>query len=202
MIELTGHVIGCFRLGECRLVTRVTIYRQGLPVLAVYVTSLTVERDVFPGQRESRPRMVQLRWFPCGHPVAERTVMIELPRAVVRCDDRLEILLMAGPAIALQVFILSVEMTFRTISTPVCAEEREGCCTVIEARGFPCGRGMALHAILGKLVLCMTRLEHVREVLLMARVAIELKILELSVDMTFFARCRQMLPGEREPGSI
>ena len=146
--EARRHVVGA--LGAL-VVLQVTVIASGAQgrVLAVRVALHASGSDVRARQRELGLRgVIEHGAVPVGCGVAQRTILRESGRNVVRIGGRLVILQMTVVASGAQTFIDAVGVALQASGGHMFASEREGGLRiVIELRPVPIGGGVALRAV-------------------------------------------------------
>ena len=133
------------------IVLEVTVAASGAQgrVLAVRVALHASGSDVRARQRELGLRgVIEHGAVPVGCGVAQRTILRESGRNVVRIGGRLVILQMTVVASGAQTFIDAVGVALQASGGHMFASEREGGLRiVIELRPVPIGGGVALRAV-------------------------------------------------------
>ena len=184
---LRSVVVGFMALSTIRVCQR---------VIAADVALLAGGRDMLSGQRKTRCRVVELRWFPGCGAVAFRAVMGNLSRDMVRVLRLGVFALMALPAVAVGETVVAVRMTFITGGAAVRTGEREVRCGVIEARWFPGTGCVTFETIVIEFAGNVVRLLRRGELALMALVTIRVCQGIVPVHVTFIACGRDVRPGE------
>lgn len=111
------------------------------------MTAGTCNRSMRTGQRELRGAVIEGSRFPCGDGVTRQTILRELSGHMIRRGHRSVIGLMARIAGRRKSFELTIGMTRGAIHRDVCPRQREEGLLMIEGRGFPHGRCMAIETL-------------------------------------------------------
>ena len=109
-------------------------------------------RCVRPEQRKCRRGVAERRRLPGRHGVTLQTIMGKLVGEMSGIDGVIVSRLVALPAVSIFQRVISTHMTIDTWNRHMTAEERKGCCTVIECGRFIRALRMALQTIMRELV--------------------------------------------------
>jgi len=143
------RVVRILCVGVIRLMARYArSIRAGQIVVAVHVTRATGGRGMRPGQRESGGRVVEGPVTPVRRRMALVAGLREARLYVIGIGRALEVCQMALRACPARQLVIVVRMALRALQRRMGAGQSKSGCRVIERRGRPCRRVVALCASL------------------------------------------------------
>lgn len=146
LLPIVGDMTGRTSLAQFALVrvlfamARETIFGGGLEQI-IGMARPTFHLDVFAGQQEERPGVVEGRQFPVRGGMAGRAILVELTLVDI-------VLSMTGDTILRGVFEQVVEMAIPACNGCMLSEQREKGLRVIVSHGLPVLGGMASRTVL------------------------------------------------------
>jgi hypothetical protein len=196
--EVPLHMIRIGRLNEVVRMAIPTRARQ-IAIDVVDVTFIAALTDMSARKRESRIAVIERRRTPRSRSVARRAILSEARRNVPRICRLIELRLMTLLAIVVEhELIVVVHMALRALCCRVPAREWELRRVVVERRGAPVRRRVALLAVRAKVQRAVIRVRRVVEIRLMTADAIRRRARELSVRMALRAIRRHVRARQRE----
>ncbi len=106
-------------------------------VVAIYVALRTLQRDVCPGQRETRSRVIESCVCPGHGRMTGVASLRESSLSVVRIRRALIVLQVAGGARTAAQRIISIDVTLGTLERKVCSRQCESGSRMVKARVSP-----------------------------------------------------------------
>jgi hypothetical protein len=169
--EVLRNMIGVVCAIVDRLMTGITV-RGRTVEHSVHVALSTGDGEVRSGQRKGRRCMIERGRIPSRRVVTDQTVVVELPRDMVRGCNPGEIRGVAGVAIRRQADVPVVYVALSTLNSDMSAGQRESGERMVERCGAPAGCHMALRTIMREIGRDMIRILRRLKIGLMAGVAV------------------------------
>jgi len=199
--ESPGHVIWIRR---ALVVSQVAAHacRVGQVVVPVDVAIAALQFQVPSCQRKPTLRMVERRRLPSRGAMAYRAVSRKACRHVVRIRCALVILQVAAHASRVGQVVVPVNVAIATLQPGMRARDGETHCGVIEARGLPCGRVVAVLTCLREPKRDVIRVGSLAKIRQVATHTVGWRSLVSSAHMATRAIKRGMGPGKGKPGNF